>query len=563
MLTNHLAARRRHGVYVRLLPPLLAMAIVFSGLGSLWAQSRANPIRRLARPVVLTGAMQAPADDDPDQPPRLQRGPTLPGPSDVEEVAPPDPQIRVPLVRPDNGQIEIRGRGALVSLIARDASLDAILATLAENHGLNIVCSENINARISITLNNVRLEDALNSILSVAGYSWVRKNNIILVTSIANSANLPAEAQGKQVRVFQLDYASATDMAVTVTGLLSPVGHSYVSQTSKTDNRKTREIVVVEDIPVVLDKVERYILEVDQPPRQVLIEAHILRVDLKKEDRHGVNFTALFGEDFKLQAVGMANPTASPAVFATLDTTKLQSLVECLENTTDAKTLASPKVLVVNGQEAKFQVGGQLGFRVLTTTQTSTLQSVNFLDVGVVLRVTPRISKDNQVLMHVKPEVSTGKINADGLPEAETTQVDTDALLADGQGMVIGGLIQEFDSNIQNKFAYLGDLWLVGKLFQRRVVDRRRAEVIITLIPRVVPYGSDYQPQECAEYTRSETPLLQGQVHEYPRPWEPKLYDTIENPRPLVTRLPRTDVFSTSECGDQPISSRPGAKLRR
>jgi type II secretory pathway component GspD/PulD (secretin) len=101
-------------------------------------------------------------------------------------------------------------------------------------------------------------------------------------------------------------------------------------------------------------------------------------------------------------------------------------------------------VLVINGQEAKIQIGQQLGFRVTTTTETSTLQNVNFLDVGVILKVTPRITSDNQVLMLVHPEVSKGQVNPlTGLPESDTTTVESSVMLPDGQGMVIGGLIQE------------------------------------------------------------------------------------------------------------------------
>ncbi len=84
-----------------------------------------------------------------------------------------------------------------------------------------------------------------------------------------------------------------------------------------------------------------------------------------------------------------------------------------LETTTDSKTLASPRVQVINGQNARIQVGQQLGFTVATVTQTSTIQDVQFLETGVVLSVTPTISRDGRILMEVKPEVSDGEINPD------------------------------------------------------------------------------------------------------------------------------------------------------
>ncbi|MHC4180337.1 MAG: hypothetical protein ACYSWU_22775, partial [Planctomycetota bacterium] len=169
----------------------------------------------------------------------------------------------------------------------------------------------------------------------------------------------------------------------------------------------------------------------------------------------------------------------------------------------------------------------QLGYRVITTTETASMQDVKFLDLGVVLEVTPHITRDNQVVMRVRPEVSSGEVNPETtLPEEETTEVETDVLLMDNQGMVIGGLIQEKDSNVQSKIPLLGDIWLIGRLFQRRELEKRRNEIIIALIPRVLPYQPDYQVQHEIETIRAATPLFQGPLCRYPRPWEPSLPDT-------------------------------------
>jgi type II secretory pathway component GspD/PulD (secretin) len=233
------------------------------------------------------------------------------------------------------------------------------------------------------------------------------------------------------------------------------------------------------------------------------------------------------GNDTKLQLSGLANPLAGQAFFINVDGANLEALVECLKTTTDAKTLASPKVLVLNGQQARIQIGEQLGYKVITTTETASMEDVKFLEVGVVLTVTPHISRDNQVVMRVRPKVSSGGINPDtALPEEKTTEVETDVLLRNGQGMVIGGLIQEKDSNVQSKIPVLGDIWLIGRLFQRREIVKRRSEIIITLIPRVLPYLPEYEAQDQLETFRAATPLLHGPLCRYPRPWEPSLPDT-------------------------------------
>ena len=97
---------------------------------------------------------------------------------------------------------------------------------------------------------------------------------------------------------------------------------------------------------------------------------------------------------------------------------------------------------MLNGQEARISVGGKLGYLMTTATQTSTLQSVNFLDYGVVLTVLPIITEDGRVLMKVAPQVSTARINSTSkLPESEATEVSTNVMLNNGQAIVIGGLI--------------------------------------------------------------------------------------------------------------------------
>jgi type II secretory pathway component GspD/PulD (secretin) len=288
---------------------------------------------------------------------------------------------------------------------------------------LNIVASNDIDAIISITLRDVPIEEALSAILSVANYTWVERNNIILITSLTDATNLPADVQGRQIQVFNLDFVAAAAVSEAVTNFLSPIGKVTIAESSPTDNRLTQERLVVEDTPESLARIAAFICEVDRPPRQVQIEAHVLQVNLDDTCRCGVNLDQLIrisGSNLNLTTTGFANPDAPQAFLATLEGGDLSGVIEALQTTTDSKTLGSPKLLVLNEQEARIQVGRQLGFRVTTTTETSTMEGVQFLDVGVVLTIIPRITRDGRVLLHVKPEVSKGEVNPDtGLPEEE------------------------------------------------------------------------------------------------------------------------------------------------
>jgi type IV pilus assembly protein PilQ len=452
--------------------------------------------------------------------------------AEPEQHVPPQVfQGRLPLSgsQPGDGVQMSRSADGLMTIKVRDYSLSKVLSILAQENGLNIVASNDIDAMISITLENVPLEDALTAILSVANYTWVERNGIILITSLTDSANLPAGVQGRQIQVFELDFVSARVVSEAIAGFLSPIGKVSISESDPIDNRMTRELVVVEDLPESLSRIAAYICQVDRPPRQVLIEAHILQVNLDDTNRQGVNIDGivrLADVNLTLKTTGFANDAAPQAFLATLEGGDLGHVIELLQTTTDAKTLGSPRLLVLNEQEARLQVGEQLGFKVTTTTETSTLESVQFLDVGVVLSIIPRITRDGRVLLSVKPEVSSGQVNPEtGLPEEETTELETDIMLNDGQGMIIGGLIKENDSVTQSKIPYLGNVKGLGWFFRHSEVTKERVEIIVALVPRVQPYNPEYQAFEQGELVRAGVPLMHGPLKRTYRPWDPVLPD--------------------------------------
>jgi type II secretory pathway component GspD/PulD (secretin) len=462
--------------------------------------------------------------------------------------------LRLQIGGSPSDRLQVGVLGDRVSLVARDAALGEVLGMIAEQHRLNIVSGEDVSARISVTLTDVSLSDALDSVLLIHGYCWARHNDIIIVSKLSTERKLAPLAQGRVVRVFRLNYLTATDVDKVVKGLLSPVGQSFTLETNPADKRRTHEQLIVEDLPDSVARIEQCVWQIDQPPRQVLVEANVLQVTLEDDSRHGVNFQHILdiaNSEVTVGATGFANPLASPAGFLRIDGSHLDSFIECIKATNDAKTLATPRLVVLNGQEAKIQIGQQLGYLLTTTTQTSTMESVNFLELGVILRVTPIITDDGNVLLQVKPEVSSGEINPDtGLPDSETTEVETKVLLADGQAIVIGGLIKDTDNESQSKIPVLGDLWLIGRLFQRRTITRERNEIIITLRPHIAPYPSDLHGRDQFEVLRADTRLLNPNLTKVPRPYEPRLPDAGDPP--WIRRLPPVSCCQQAmpaECG--------------
>ena len=443
-------------------------------------------------------------------------------------------------IKPRNSaSVQFENSSGFVTMIARNASVGDVLSVLAEKENLSFVLAEDAPKLVSFSLQKVPASEALSSILGIAGYTWSEQGGIIYVSpNTADPATISPEFSGKIVKVFSLDFISAEETNKVVTGMLSSAGKSYVSSADPTNYLKTGDQIVVEDLPGVIHRIENYIKQIDQPPRQVIIEAHVMEIDLDEKAKHGVNFETLAGfssNNLKLGTLGV-DPTGTSTFFAELTAPKLEGLIDALKVGTDARTLASPQLMVVNGQESRLQVGAQLGFRVITTTQTATLEEVKFLDVGVVLSVTPRIGRDGRILMKVKPEVSTGEINIEtGLPEEETSEVETSVLLSSGKGMVIGGLIQEKDSISVSKVPILGDLRYVGGLFRRTQKEKSRTEIVFVLIPRIVErpetsatqdtvVAESAQQRRLGQYLRATTSLFAPIECQQQRPWfDPEL----------------------------------------
>jgi type II secretory pathway component GspD/PulD (secretin) len=125
------------------------------------------------------------------------------------------------------------------------------------------------------------------------------------------------------------------------------------------------------------------------------------------------------------------------------------------------------------------------------------------------------------------------------LPEADTRELQTDVLLGDGQGVVIGGLIQEKDRNIRKKVAFLGDIYLVGRLFQHAELTKERSEIIVTLVPRIVDSPPQTNEQDAVGAERCQIPLFNGPLERVPRPWEASMPDPrIYQPPSLWQRTP-------------------------
>ncbi len=442
-----------------------------------------------------------------DQMPALQP----PGSAPKEDLPAGLDVITMPVQQPSS-DVRVKANRDRVTIFARDVDVRLVLAQLSEEAGVNIVIGPGVAASVNISLTGVTLQQALDAILKINGLVWTELDGIVYVTQPSSAGEgggqmLGRGLRGQRLEVFELNFVSGEEVLAIVKTLLSPSGTANVHTVDLSSTRQTRERIVVEDFEDRLDVIREYLATVDNTPMQVLIEAHVLQVTLDNDQRHGVNLLGLArlsGARVEVRSQGFADGSASPGFMMGVDGNDLDGMVEMLCASSYVRTLAAPKVMVVNGQQARIQIGSKFGYFETTTTQTGTFQNVNFLDIGVVLQVTPTITDNGQVMLAVEPKVSGGRVNPEtGLPEEDTTEALTTVVLPDGKGMIIGGLIKEEDDSKKSWVPWIGEKPFIGKLFSRTNDDRQRTEVIIALTPHIVPYSVCVNQRESQAYRRA------------------------------------------------------------
>lgn len=297
-----------------------------------------------------------------------------------------------------------------------------------------------------------------------------------------------------ETKFFALTYATAKDMADKISEVLT----ENIGQL-KYDDRSNK--IVITDTSMKVKKIAKIIQAFDVKEKQVLIEAKILQVRLSDQHKFGVDWQALVPEYHSMDLLSDFDILSSSDKrgrmnLGTISDDNYTVLLEALETIGDSNILSSPSIIALNNQEAKILVGSTEPYVTTTTTTpssgpTTTSESVNFIDVGVKLYVTPTVHRDNFITLKIKPEVSsvTSTIttsNNNTIPVVDTSEAETTVMVKDGVTIVIGGLIKEEKIESRNKVPLLGDIPVLGYAFQNRDTLVRKTEIIIFLTPRII-----------------------------------------------------------------------------
>ncbi len=294
------------------------------------------------------------------------------------------------------------------------------------------------------------------------------------------------------------------------------------------------DVVIVQDQEAIIRQVDFVVSQLDVPPLQVEIEAMLVAVTHNKDEEFGVSFAVmdsaghilnLFGNGATINAaVGFSplrviNNAASGAAPPIIPEGSVRgtptrgfaadehgwkfgfvgppvtAFVRALETLGKVEVLAAPRLIVLNKQQAYLLFGQRLGYSVASQSLVSTVQQIQFLNVGTQLRVRPFISCDGLIRMEIHPERSNGQI-VNGIPQTNTTEMTTNVMVPDGGTLIIGGLLDQVNNRQQNGMPLLSDLPGIGALFRDRLRNGSKTELVVILRPRIQqpPFGKAPPP---------------------------------------------------------------------
>jgi type IV pilus assembly protein PilQ len=435
--------------------------------------------------------------------------------------------------------------GERLTLNFQDIETRAVLQLLADASGQNIVVSDSVTGNVTLRLQNVPWDQALDIVLRTKGLDKRRDDNVIIVAPQAElatreKAELAAKKDVQELaplrsEYLQVNYAKASDMAALIkTGtnsLLSSRGSVAVDERTNT--------LLLQDTTERLADVRRLVATLDIPVRQVLIEARIVIVDNDFERQLGAVFgftnvqkngksgivtttgsaagtdqimssaitnsqTNANGSPFPVSlptGTNAANrynvnlPVASPAgswALGILGNNFMVDLeLDAAQAETEANIIASPRVITANQKKATIEQGVEIPYQQSASSGATTIQ---FKKAVLSLDVTPQITPDNRIILDLDVRddavgtivVQSGGVN---VPSITTREITTQVLVNDGQTLVLGGILTTTNREDDNKVPYLGDIPIIGHLFKTTDHQDDKDELMIFITPKIVREG--------------------------------------------------------------------------
>jgi type IV pilus assembly protein PilQ len=437
--------------------------------------------------------------------------------------------------------------GERLTLNFQDIDVRSVLQLLADTSGQNIVVSDSVTGNLTLRLQNVPWDQALDIVLRTKGLDKRRQDNVIIIGPTAElaareKAELAAHKEVQELspthtEFLQVNYAKVADLAK----LIKPTGgaggaNSMLSTRGSLSIDERTNTLLVQDTADKLADIRRLVQTLDVPVKQVLIEARIVVVSDTFERDLGAQlgitgFTTTgagslisvsgtnVGTDTMVQSVLPSSTGAAPTGVVQLPALANRYAVNlpaanvngsiglsvlsgkhlldleltAAQNEGKSETIASPRVITANQKQATIMQGVEIPYQESASSGATTTQ---FKNAVLSLKVTPLITPDNRVILDL--DVSDDTVGAQvtsatggSVPSIDTRQITTQVLVNDGQTVVLGGILNTTNSYTATKVPFLADIPVLGNLFKSTIKINDKTELLIFITPKILREGSN------------------------------------------------------------------------
>ncbi|MHC8356228.1 type IV pilus secretin PilQ [Pseudomonas sp. LB3P81] len=410
--------------------------------------------------------------------------------------------------------------GEKLSLNFQDIDVRSVLQLIADFTNLNLVASDTVQGGITLRLQNVPWDQALDLVLKTKGLDKRKIGNVLLVApadEIAARERQELESQ-KQIaelaplrrELLQVNYAKAADIAKLFTSVTSAEA-KVDERGSITVDERTNNIIAYQTQDR-LDELRRIVAQLDIPVRQVMIEARIVEANVDYDKSLGVRWGGSIQNKGNWNTSGVSNGANASSTIGTPGSTSTNSPfvdmgaaantsglgiafitdnvlldleLTAMEKTGNGEIVSQPKVVTSDKETAKILKGTEIPYQEASSSGAT---SVSFKEASLSLEVTPQITPDNRIIMEVKvTKDEPDYLNkVQDVPPIKKNEVNAKVLVNDGETIVIGGVFSNTQSKVVDKVPFLGDVPYLGRLFRRDVVSEKKSELLVFLTPRIM-----------------------------------------------------------------------------
>jgi type IV pilus assembly protein PilQ len=389
-------------------------------------------------------------------------------------------------------QLDVRVRDRKVSLNLTNADLGDALKEIADQGKFNYITYGDVRGQVNAKLDNVPVEKAIGLLMSGTNYSFAIRDSILLVGD-RNSATPSGQALSTSA-LLHLKHIKADNFLAILPKSIPSSNIQLV---------KEQNAVLVTGTMDLINQINDFISRVDIPTPQIMIEVVV------------VEFTRNNGSDIGIDAgkgthSDTSGQTFIPSILLTNSGKSINQQLDksgifkfstigllpddfwiklhAMETQKKAKVMAQPRIATLNGNKASINVGVTSYFKLAGGTDLNPLVRFQEIKSGIKVDITPWISQGGQVTVEINPDISNsiGNNEKDGYPDISSRSINTTIQLNDGETIILGGLIQAQDSKSTSKVPILGDIPLLGKLFQSESVQKTSSELVIYLTPHIL-----------------------------------------------------------------------------